>query len=98
MERGGTARNPKRFLAGVLALVILAIAAYVFSGFHRHDPFANKACSFSQFERGASLEAAGQIDFHPPLVCRWRGPEDAAIRPRTIRGARAGGRAPPLCS
>ncbi len=98
MIQGGQPGKATRVVCALLALVLLFIAAYVFSGFHRHDPFSTKACSFSQFERGSSVEPPAVIDFHPQLECRWRAPEARAERPSIAGRTRAGGRAPPQFS
>ncbi|HWQ52043.1 MAG TPA: hypothetical protein VN442_00060, partial [Bryobacteraceae bacterium] len=86
-----------RIVCGVLALVLLAISAYVFSGFHTHDPRSTKVCSFAQFEHGSSLEPAGDVDLCPPAACRWRPIDVAAELPHILDGALATGRAPPSC-
>lgn len=98
MNQGGQPGKATRVVCALLALVLLFIAAYVFSGFHRHDPFSTKVCSFSQFERGSGLEPAAVFEFHPQLECRWRAPEAPAERPSMPGGTRAGGRAPPQFS
>ena len=98
MNQGCKSGKATRVVCAFLALLLLFIAAYVFSGFHRHDPFSNKACSFSQFERGSSLEPGGVFDFHPRLECRWHAPDAPAEHLLTPGVTRAGGRAPPQFS
>jgi hypothetical protein len=98
MIHGGKSGKAARVVCALLAFVLLVIAAYVFSGFHRHDPFSTKACSFSQFERGSSLEAGSTLHFHPRIECRWHASEVRAERPPAPDVMRAGGRAPPQFS
>lgn len=88
----------KRVIALALSLIILGIAAYVYSSFHRHDPLSNAQCSFAQFEHGASLEGAGRLQFVPALEFRWRHNEDAGARCLTPESTHEGGRAPPRCA
>lgn len=84
-----------RVICGVLAILLLSISAYVFSGFHKHEPRSSKVCSFSQFEHGSSLEASGHVHCEAPADCRWRPPDAADELPQLLACARPTGRAPP---
>lgn len=98
MNKVGQPGKATRVVCALLALVLLFIAAYVFSGFHLHDPFSNKICSFSQFERGSSVEPASVFELHLQLEYGWRAPEAPAEHPFSPGATRAGGRAPPQFS
>lgn len=98
MNRGRHTPAARRIACASLALVLLFIAAYVFSGFHLHDPLSNKVCAFSQVERGASLAPGCVFEFQPVMECHWRGPDGAAPSLPFAGVPCAGGRAPPLFS
>jgi hypothetical protein len=86
-----------RLVCGALAVLLLAISAYVYSGFHQHEPRSNKVCSFSHFEGPSIAESGGQVELPPPADSRWRAPEVTAASPHFLDGTCATGRAPPSC-
>lgn len=86
-----------RILCGALAIILLAISAYIYSGFHQHEQRSNKVCSFSQFEGPSIVESAGHAEIPPPAASRWRAPKVTAVCPQFLDGTRAIGRAPPSC-
>jgi hypothetical protein len=87
-----------RLLCAALALLILAISAYVSSGFHKHESRSNKVCSFACFENPSSLEAGRHVDVRPPVTGHWRPLDTTVARPHLVIGASAACRAPPLQS
>lgn len=78
-----------------LVLVLLALSAFVYSPWHRHNQFSRQACDFFSFEHAPGIQASAQNLLPvPELLVRREACQRAVHVLRLSRTAHSG-RAPP---
>jgi|GEM_PF-1254281 hypothetical protein len=79
-------------LAAALALILVLIAGFIYSPWHRHDLATRQPCIFQPVEASPGLEAGPHIQIEPPMVALWLAARDpvlpsllAPVKPRPSR-------------
>jgi len=84
--------RPRAVLGVGLVVLLVAIGALFYSGWHRHNLAARQACVFSPLEGNLSVEPGGRIELAPlqvvlgsVLVAPAIMPLFCVVRPRSAR-------------
>jgi hypothetical protein len=85
----------RRLLAASCALVLLALALYVYSPLHRDDPIAGRACPFCFFQHLNAEPAVVAVMLPAPASSAWMAARVAAPQARVLWRRIPLGRAPP---
>ena len=87
-----------KLVALLLFGALLLLTAYIYSPWHRHDPFSNQTCSLCAFAHCLGLQAAAHFVVDPPAALLWSLPDGGILRPIAAARDHRSGRAPPALS
>jgi hypothetical protein len=85
----------KAGLAAALALILVIIAGFIYSPWHRHDRATRQPCIFQPVEASPGLEAGPQIAIESPMAAVWPAAGDAVLPSGLTPVKPRSGRAPP---
>jgi len=88
-------RRPAVVVSLGVAVVLLALSAFVYSPWHRHSRLPGQTCGFSAFEHTPGIQVATQHLLPPPEPALWH---ESCPRPISLSlglSTAHAGRAPP---